>query len=152
MTLSTQIDSAWKTAMKERDPRKDTLSLIRTEIKNRVISERKNGPETTDINDETVVSTLMKMAKQRTESITEYGKACRDDLVAKEKFELQVIEEFLPKPMTQDEIVAVVKATITEIGATTAQDLGKVMKAAMAKCLGKANGKDIQSAAKALLS
>ena len=94
---------------------------------------------------------LKKMAKQRKESVDEYKKGGRQDLVDKEQFELTVIESFLPQAMSADELTAIVKAAVAESGATSAKDMGKAMKAAMAKIAGRADGKDVQAAVKAAL-
>lgn len=156
MGLYTDIGDAWKEAMKQRDPKKDVLSAIRTEVKNKVINTRSDGPTAggggqIDAPDELVTDVLRKMAKQRKESIDEYGKGGRADLVEKETFELSVIEAFLPKAMSADELDKLVKAAVVESGATGPKDMGKAMKAAMAKVAGAADGKEVQAAVKAAL-
>jgi uncharacterized protein len=153
MGLYNDIGDAWKEAMKARDPKKDVLAAIRTDVKNRVINTRSEAGTggTIDAPDDVVLDVLKKMAKQRKESIEEYTKAARADLADKEKYELGVIESFLPKAMSGDELTAIVKAAVAECGATTAKDMGKAMKAAMAKVAGRADGKDVQAAVKAAL-
>lgn len=153
MGLYSDIGDAWKAAMKARDPKKDVLAAIRTDVKNRVINTRSEAGTggTIDASDDVVLDVLKKMAKQRKESIEEYTKAARADLADKEKYELGVIESFLPKAMGADELTALVKDAVAECGATTAKDMGKAMKAAMAKVAGRADGKDVQAAVKAAL-
>lgn len=156
MGLYKDIGAAWKDAMKNRDPKKDVLSSIRTEVKNKVINTRTDGPTAggggeIDAADELVLDVLKKMAKQRKESISEYGKGGRQDLVDKESFELSVIEGFLPKGLGADELTALVKDALAECGAAGPKDMGKAMKAAMAKVAGRADGKDVQAAVKAAL-
>jgi uncharacterized protein YqeY len=152
MGLYDDITTGWKDAMKARDPKKDTLAAIRTEVKNRVINTRTEGAGDITAADDLVLEVLQKMAKQRKESIGEYERGGRDDLVQKEAFELSVIESFLPKKLTSDEVAAIVKDAVAETGATSARDMGKVMKAAMAKVAGRADGTAVQAAVKAALA
>lgn len=155
MGLYNDIGDAWKEAMKQRDPKKDVLASIRTEVKNKVINTRSEGTAAggaqIDAPDDVVLDVLKKMAKQRRESIEEYKKGGRQDLEDKESFELSVIESFLPAAMSPDELARLVKEAIAETGAAGAKDMGKAMKAAMAKVAGRADGKDVQAAVKAAL-
>jgi uncharacterized protein YqeY len=149
MPLNDDINAAWKEAMKARDPRKDALASIRTEVKNKVISTRADGEAPPS--DELVLEVLAKMAKQRKESIDEYTKAGRDDLLEKEQLELSVIEAYLPKQLDEATVDGLVREAIAETGSTSAKDMGKAMKAAMAKVAGRADGKIVQARVKALL-
>ena len=151
MGLLSDISDAWKEAMKARDPKKDVLSAIRTEVKNRVINTRSEGGGAIDAADDVVLDVLAKMAKQRREAIEEFTKGNRSDLVAKESFELSVIESYLPQKMPADELLAMVKATVAELGVSSPKEMGKVMKAVLEKVKGKADGKDVQAAVKAAL-
>lgn len=151
MPLFDDIATAWKEAMKARDKKKDVLSAIRTEVKNKVINTRTEGGGDISAPDDVVIDVLQKMAKQRKEAIVEFEKGGRADLVEKEQFELSVIEQYLPQKMGAAELDALVTATLAEIGATTAKDMGKAMKAVMEKAKGKADGKDVQAAVKAKL-
>ncbi len=152
MPLFDDITAGWKDAMKARDPKKDALASIRTEVKNKVINTRTEGGGEMAPTDEMVLEVLVKMAKQRKESIEEFTKADRQDLAEKEVFELGVIESFLPKKLAPDEVAALVKEALVEVGATSVKDLGKAMKAAMAKINGRADGKDVQNLVKAALA
>jgi len=151
MSLYADINTAWKDAMKARDPKKDALATIKSEIKKRVIDGRSEGGGEIAPADDVVLDVLAKLAKQRKESIEEFTKANRQDLVDKEAAELVVIESFLPKKLSNDEVAALVKEAIAEVGATSAKDLGKAMKAALAKVNGRADGKDVQNLVKAAL-
>jgi uncharacterized protein YqeY len=151
MPLYAAINTAWKDAMKARDPKKDALASIKADIKKKVIDGRTEGGGDIDPSDEVVLEVLQKLAKQRKESIDEYQKADRQDLVDKEQAELVVIEAFLPQKLSNDEVAALVKEAIAETGATSAKDMGKAMKAAMTKVNGRADGKDVQALVKAAL-
>ena len=144
MTLFDDINAAWKEAMKAKDPRKDALAGIRTEVKNKIINSRGGGAAEAVPDDELVLEVLVKMAKQRKESIAEFEKGGRDDLVANEAAELAVIETYLPKGLTDDEVDALVTAAIAEAGATSAKDMGKVMKIVLQNAGGRADGKVVQ--------
>jgi uncharacterized protein len=151
MPLLDDIAAAWKQALKDRDKKKDVLSAIRTEVKNKVINTRTEGGGEITAPDDVVIDVLGKMAKQRREAIDEFTKGGRQDLVDKEAFELSVIESYLPQKMDAAELLAIVKTTMGEIGATSAKDMGKAMKAVMEKVKGKADGKDVQAAVKVAL-
>ena len=155
MTLFADINTAWKEAMKARDPKKDALATIKSEIKKQVIDGRQiaegGAAAAIDPADDMVLAVLQKLAKQRKESIEEYTKANRQDLVDQEAMELAVIESFLPQKMSADEVATHVKAAIAEAGATSAKDLGKVMKLVLAKTGGRADGKEVQALVKAAL-
>ncbi|MBM4281263.1 MAG: GatB/YqeY domain-containing protein [Deltaproteobacteria bacterium] len=152
MGLYDDITAGWKEAMKARDPKKDALASIRTEVKNKVINARTDGGGDISPPDALVLEVLNKMAKQRKESIGEYERGGRADLVAQEAFELAVIESFLPQKLGDDEIAAIVKAVIAETGAASMRDMGKVMKAVMVRVAGRADGGAVQTAVKAALA
>ena len=145
MGLQEEITEAWKTAMKARDPRKDALSLMRSEIKKEAINSRGGGESGTDLDDDAALKVLSRMAKQRRESITEYEKAAREDLAAKERAELAVVEEFLPAALGEDELAALVDEVIAQVGAAGPQDMGKVMGPLMKKVAGRADGNAVRS-------
>ena len=141
-----RIQNDVKDAMKARDSaRLGTLRFLHSEIKNVGINER------VEITDEVALKVIGKLAKQRREGIEEFKKAGRADLVAKEEAELKVLESYLPRAMTGDELRSAIQAVIQEVGATSKKDMGKVMKAALAKLAGRADGKAVQAAASALL-
>ena len=145
MSLQDDITEAWKTAMKARDPRKDALSLIRSELKKEAINTRSDGSSDTELDDDAAQKVLTRMAKQRRESIAEYRKGGRDDLVQKEQAELEVVQEFLPARLSQDELLAMVDAVIAETGASGPKDMGKVMGAVMKRAAGRADGNEVRA-------
>lgn len=151
MSLQDQINEDWKSAMKARDPSKDTLGLIRTELKNFAIQTREAGAQGTTIEDDKALEVLTKMAKQRRDSITEYEKGGRDDLVQKETLELRVIENYLPQQLSAEELAALVDDAIAATGASSMKDMGKLMGVLMPKTKGRAEGREIQAMVKAKL-
>jgi uncharacterized protein YqeY len=135
-----------KTAMKARDAaRLGTLRFLHSEMKKIAIDEK------VEITDEVAFRVISRLAKQRREGIEEFTKAGRMDLAAKEQAELGILEAYLPKAMSEEEVKAEVRAVIAEVGATSKRDMGKVMKAALARLAGKTDGKAIQAAAASLL-
>ena len=111
-----------KTAMKARDkPRLDTLRSISAAIKQREVDER------VTLDEAATVAVLDKLGKQRRESIAQYGKAGRDDLVAQEEAELAIIGEYLPAPLDEAEIDRIVDEAVAETGAASVKDMGAVM-------------------------
>ncbi len=124
--MRARITDDVKTAMKSGDkPRLATLRLITAAIKDREIGV--GGQPPTDVGEAELVQILQKMVKQRRESITTYENAGRNDLADKEKAELAVIEEYLPKQMDEAGVRAAISALIAELGAAGPKDMGRVM-------------------------
>ena len=148
MSLSEQIVSDLTAAMKAQDAqRTSTLRMVKAAMMNRKIEK---GSELTD---EDVQKLLRSLVKQRRDSIEQYEKAGRQELVDKEAAEIGVIETYLPQAASADEIEAAVAAAIAETGATSMKDMGKVMKAAQAALAGKnADGKTISEMVKTKLA
>ncbi|MBO9479527.1 GatB/YqeY domain-containing protein [Shimia sp. R11_0] len=137
MALREDINSALKQAMRDRAAdRLSTLRLIMAAIKDRDIAARGAGEETSGVEDDDILAILAKMVKQRQESARTYEEGGRLDLAERELSEITVIEEFLPKQLSDDEIVEAVKAAVTEVGADSIRDMGKVMGALKAKYTG----------------
>lgn len=127
MSLRDRISSDLKTAMKAKDSAKlATLRLINAAIKDREIAARGDGTSG-ELSDGDLVAVLTRMVKQRRDSARAYEEAARLDLAEKEIAEIAVIETFLPRQMTEDEMTTAVDAAITETGATSVRDIGKVM-------------------------
>ncbi|SEL58581.1 hypothetical protein SAMN05444413_11174 [Roseivivax marinus] len=127
MDLRTKIAQATKQAMKEKDAtRLSTLRLINAAIKDRDIATRGEGAET-GVGDAEVLAILEKMVKQRRESAKTYEEGGRLDLAEQEEAEIGVIEEFLPRRLSETEIDAAVDAAIAETGANSIRDMGRVM-------------------------
>ncbi len=149
-SLQEKINNDWKEAMKLRDPKKDTLVLMKNELKNRAILDRSDS-HTTSIDDEAAVEVFRKMAKQRHESIRSFQAGNREDLVKKEAIELAIIESYLPMQLTDDEIKILVQAVVSELQATSIKDIGKILGACIARAQGKADGNRIQAVVKQVL-
>ena len=148
MSLSEQIVSDLTAAMKAQDAqRTSTLRMVKAAMMNRKIEKG------SDLTDDDVQKLLRSLVKQRRDSIEQYEKAGRQELVEKETAEIWVIETYLPLVAAEGEIEAAVNAAITETGATSMKDMGKVMKAAQAALAGKnADGKTISEIVKAKLA
>lgn len=147
MSLQEQISAALKDAMRARDEVKmATLRLVLTAIKNREKEARSL------LEDQEVISVITTQIKQRRESIEQYQKAGREDLVQREESELQILQGYMPEQVSEEEIANTLDEIIAEVGAVSMKDMGKVMKAAMAKLAGKAEGGVINAMVKAKLS
>jgi len=138
MALREDINSALKQAMRDRAAdRLSTLRLIMAAIKDRDIAARGEGDEGgRGVSDADILSILAKMVKQRQESARTYEEGSRLDLAERELAEITIIEEFLPKQLSDDEIVEAVKVAVAEVGAASIRDMGKVMGALKAKYTG----------------
>jgi uncharacterized protein len=148
MTLMEKIAEDMKTAMKAREQlRLETLRTIRAQLLEKQVEKRPSGGMTPE--DE--VAVLISAAKKRKESITIFRDNGRDDLADQETKELEIIQEYLPKQMSEEDIHDFVKKVITDVGAVSAKDFGKVMPVVMKELKGKADGKLIQDTVKKLL-
>jgi uncharacterized protein YqeY len=147
MSLSKQIVTDLTAAMKAQDaPRTSTLRMVKAAMMNRQIEK---GAE---LDDDDMQKLLRSLVKQRRDSIEQYEKAGRKELVDKETAEVAVIETYLPKAVSQEEIERVVTAAISETGATSIKDMGKVMKASQTALAGKnADGRLVSEVVKAKL-
>src|ERR1700687_4033970 len=139
MSLREQITSDLTAAMKSRDAaRTSTLRMVKAALQNREIE--KGGA----LDEDEMIKLLRSMVKQRQDSIEQFEKGGRQDLVDKEKAEVEVIEAYLPRPASREEIEQAVAAAISETEATSKKDMGKVMKATQAHLAGKnADGRAI---------
>lgn len=145
--LFKKLQEEMKAAMKSGD--KDRLSTIRmliSEIKKVQIDSKK------ELSDEEIISILQKYVKQRKEAYQQYLQAGREDLANKELKEIEVVQEFLPQPLSEEEISKIVEETIKEVGATSVKDMGKVVKAVMEKVKGRAEGAVVSKIVKEKLS
>ena len=131
-----RLNTALKEAMKAKDAeRLSTLRLINAAIKDREIASRVDGEEQT-VGNEEILAILGKMVKQRQESARQYEEAGRLELAEKERSEIKVIEEFLPRQLDDEEVAAAIDAAVAEVGAESIRDMGKVMGALKAKYTG----------------
>ncbi len=127
MDMRSRVSTALKDAMKNKESgRLSTLRLINAAIKDREIAARGEG-EGSEVGDSDVLAILGKMVKQRQESARAYEEGGRLDLAESERDEITVIEEFLPRQLSDDEVEAAIGAAIGEVGAETIRDMGKVM-------------------------
>ncbi len=137
MDLRHRIADALKEAMRAKDTeRLSTLRLINAAIKDRDIALRGDGNDDGATNDE-VLAILGKMVKQRHESAKAYEEGARLELAEKELSEIKIIEDFLPKQLTEDEAAEAVKAAIAKVGAESIRDMGKVMGELKANYMGR---------------
>ncbi len=149
MALQDTIDNAIKSAMLAKDnSRLRGLRAIKAAI---LLAKTEKGPAEA-LTEATEISVLQKLAKQRRESAEIYQQQNRDDLYTVEMEELAVIEEFLPKQLSQAEVEGIVKQIISETGASSPKDMGKVMGLANQRLAGQADGKTISAIAKTLLA
>ena len=132
--LKAQINEAMKAAMRAKEKeRLGTIRLVLAEIKKVEVDER------IDPDDVRVTSILDKMVKQRRDSIKQFTDAGRDELAAKEQTEIEVIQEFLPQPLSEEEIASLIEEAIASTGAASMQDMGKVMGLLKPQMAGKAD-------------
>ena len=148
MTLEARIMEDIKTAMKAKNEAE--LRTLRA-IKSAILLEKTSGSGT-EITEADEMKMLQKMAKQRRDSLDIFQQQNREDLAAKEREELAIIERFLPKPLTQEELEAALKEIIAQVGAASPADMGKVMGVASKQLAGKADGKAISETVKRLLA
>ena len=128
--LRQEISEALKTAMKAKDPRAtSTLRLILAALKDRDIAHRGDGGGDDGVSNEMILEMLQKMIKQRHDSIEQYEKGNRPDLVEQEKAEIEIIKIFLHKQMGEDEVAAAIDALVAEIGAVSIKDMGRTIAA-----------------------
>ena len=151
MSLRERIDAEIKAAMKSKDKvRLETVRGIKKFILEKEVSLRPSGQDT--LTEAQELEILMQIAKQRRDSIEQYRKGGREDLVAQEVAELAILEEYLPAQMSDEEVSQVVDEVIAAVGATSAKDMGKVMGKAMQQLKGKADGNRIQDMVKTKLN
>jgi len=147
MALREQLNEDIKTAMKAREADKlAALRLMLSAVKQREVDER------ITLDDAGVVSVVEKMIKQRKDSIAQFEKAARQDLADKEKYEISVIEAYLPKQLSQAEVDAVIAEAIASTGAKSAADMGKVMGVVKPKLAGRADMGKVSGLVKAKLA
>ncbi len=147
MRFTDKINADIKTAMLARD--KERLAVLR-DVKSKLLMEATSGNG--EASDETAIKICMKLHKQRMETYEIYKAQNREDLAADELFQAKVIEEFLPKMMSEEEVKAEVNAAVASTGAAGPQDMGKVMGVLSGKLAGKADGKLIASLVKEALA
>ena len=143
MSLKTRILDDVKHAMRARE--RDSLAalrLITAAIKQKEVDER------IELDDGQVLGVLDKMVKQRRESLEQFELAGREDLAEKERFELGLIQTYLPEPLGEDELAALILSTITELGASSIRNMGQVMNTLRSQVQGRADMKAVSQAVK----
>ena len=147
MEIQKKIENDFKTAFKSGDEvSKRTLRMVLASIK---LVEVEKGSALTD---EEVLSILQKEIKSLRESITDAEKAGRDDLIAEAEPEIQILEQYTPQQLDEDEITELAKQAIDEVGATSQQEMGKVMKVLMPRIQGRADGSKVSASVRTLLT
>lgn len=146
MTLRERISEDMKIAMKARDSEKlAAIRLLQAALKQKEVDER------IEITDAIVLNTIEKMLKQRKDSITQYTAGNRMDLVAKEEFEVGILEGYLPAQLSESELATLLDKVIAETGARTGKDMGKVIAALRPLVAGRADVGKLSGAVKARL-
>jgi uncharacterized protein YqeY len=144
MPLFEQIDQDYIRAYKAKDSvRLNVLRLLKTAAKNRLVELKRPGGVLTDAE---MLQVVIKEGKQRQDSIEQYTNARRPDLAEKEAAEWAILKEYLPQPLSDAELHALVEATIAKVGAASPRDMGRVMTAIMAEYAGRVDGKILSAA------
>ncbi len=147
MSLEERLLDEMKQAMKTNDKlRLSTIRMIRAAVKNKEIDQRKK------LDDDSILRVIQGMVRKGEESIEQFKLGGRTDLVEKETKEIEILESYLPKPLSQEEILKIIDQTIEETQASSLKDLGKVMKSVMPKLGGRAEGSLINQLVKERLS
>lgn len=146
MSLKEQIDADYKSAMKARDSLKiSVLRLLRSAIHNTEIDKQR------PLTDDEILSVIQSEVRKRRESIEAFQQGGRQDLMEKEQRELEILESYLPKQLTREELEILIKETIKEVGAFSVRDMGKVMGALMPKVRGRADGREVNNLVRQIL-
>ena len=146
MTLKNRLNDDLKDAMRKGEvTKRATIRLMLSALRNEEIAQQK------ELADDDILQVINKQAQQRRESIEAYKSAKRDDLVDKEQAELDIIALYLPEPLSEIEVLQIIEETITELGASGPQDMGKVMGKIISQTRGRADGKEISSKVAELL-
>lgn len=158
MSLKTKLMDDLKTSMKSGDKvRLSVIRMVQAALKNKEIDERVKPADPKDSrsqdqkDDDSVMTVIKTLVKQRKDSIEQFTAGNRQDLVDQETAELKILESYLPSQMSSDEVAAVVSDVIKSTGASSAKDMGAVMKAVIAQTKGRADGKLISELVKAKL-
>ena len=147
MSLKTQILEDVKNALRaQQKERLGVLRLITAAMKQKEVDER------IELDDEQLLGVLEKMVKQRRESLEQFDKAGREDLASKERFELEIIQSYMPEPLSEADLNALIQSTIKQLGASSVRDMGPVMNALRGQVQGRADMKAVSLAVKAQLN
>lgn len=143
MSLKEKLQEDLKSSMKNKDTiRKSVVTLIRAAIKQYEVDNR------VELADDAIIDIISKQLKQRKDSLVEFEKVNRDDLIEETKSEIQVLEGYLPQQLSEEELEKIVIETIAEVGATSMKDMGKIMATIKPKTAGRADGRKINELVK----
>lgn len=147
MSLKERLQDDWKQALKARDKFKaDTISMAKAAV---LLVEKTDGVK---LEDEDVIEVLAREVKQRREAMLEFEKGNRQDLVDKNSKEIEILLDYLPQQLTEEEIMTMIQDAAVEVGANSIKDMGKVMQALAPKIKGRADGKLVSTMVKENLS
>lgn len=150
MTTKEKLMADMKQAMKDREAGKlrlEVIRMVRSDIRNAEI----NGKNKAELTENEVLAVIMKAVKMREDSLAEFTKAQRQDLISQAQAELEILKAYLPAAMSDEELTKLVQEAIASTGAAGLQDMGKVMKAVMPQVQGRADGKRINTVVRSLL-
>lgn len=143
MSLKQKLQEDLKSSMKNKDTvRKSVVTLIRASIKQFEVDNR------VDLDEDGIIDVIAKQLKQRRDALVEFEKAGREDLIKETEAEIEVLKEYLPQQLSEEELEEIVKSTISEVGATSMKDMGKIMSVIQPKVKGRADGKLINKLVK----
>ena len=146
MSLKQKLQEDLKSSMKNKDnTKKSVVTLIRASIKQFEVDNR------VELDDSQVIDIIAKLLKQTKDSLNEFKKAGREDLATQAEAEIEVLKEYLPQQLSEEELNEIVISTISEVGATSMKDMGKIMSVVRPKVKGRADGKLINELVKANL-
>lgn len=147
MSLANKLMEDFKSTMKNKDIiRKNTIIMVRAAIKQIEVDERR------EVSDEEILDIISKQVKEKRFAIEEFRKGSRDDLVNLTEAEIEILLNYLPKQLTEEEVEAIVMETIKEINATSMKDIGLLMKTIMPKVKGRTDGNIVNRAIKKVLN
>lgn len=146
MSIKERLAADLKAAMKEKNTiKKDTVQMVRAAV----LQKEKDGKLVLD--DDGVIEVIAKEVKSRKDVLPDYEKSGRDDLIAKINQEIAILLDYLPEQLSEEELRSIVKDAITETGASSMTDMGKIMAVVMPKIKGKADGKAVNALVRELL-
>ena len=146
MSLKEQLMDDLKSSMKNKDTiRKNTITLIRAAIKQKEVDERK------EVSDEDILDIISKQLKERRNSLKDFEKANREDLIQHTRHEIDILLDYLPKQLTEEEIEKIVSEVIEELNIRSKKDIGILMKTIMPRVQGKADGNMVNKKVRELL-
>ena len=147
MSIKEKLMEDLKTSMRNKDKlRKDTITMVRAAIKQIEVDERK------ELTDAEVIEVLNKQLKEKKKSIDEFAKGNRQDLIDQTNAEIEILLDYLPKQLSEEELTEIVQATIEELNLSSSKEMGLLMKNVMPKVKGRADGSMISKIAQNLLS